>query len=326
MPQKDKVLIIPSTNKQIRAQEILHQYKKDVIGDALKGTVEKIDPKELHSEIVEYVPEDCMKILQSSGIRDENFFALPCILKKNPKMLGYYRLLMGISEKQFYSSATGLSQFNCMEEKGVIPNCKNTSCIQELCKAINGAMQEFLKELKKDCLSQDVSDFPIMTLGVYVDGVWRNFIGANAANNVFNAIKNIVNEKKLKISENNEKVCTFTNKKGKKFSINLASDPDVSIYANESKLLCIEIKGGQDVANVHNRAGEAEKSHQKAKKSGWKHKWTVIYLSKLQTSQQSKLRVESPTTDEWFDVNEICCESGTSYNSFKEKILKIFEL
>ena len=319
--------IIPPTNKQILAQEILHEYKKNIIGDALKRTVEEIDPNELHSEIVEYVPFDCMKILQSTGIRDEIFFALPCILKKNPKMLGYYRLLMGISEKQFYSSATGLSQFNCMEEKGKLPNYQDHSCIQDLCKAINGAMQEFLKELKKDRLSQDVSDFPIMTLGVYVDGVWRNFIGANAASNVFNAIKNIVNEKQLEICESNEKVYTFTNEKGKKFSINLASDPDVSIYANDSeKLLCIEIKGGQDVANVHNRAGEAEKSHQKAKNNGWEEKWTVIYLSKLQDSQQSKLLEESPTTDKWFDVNEICCESGSSYDKFKDEILKLFDL
>jgi hypothetical protein len=32
--------------------------------------------------------------------------------------------------------------------------------------------------------------------------------------------------------------------------------------------VAVEIKGGKDYSNIHNRIGEAEKSHQKAKKEG----------------------------------------------------------
>jgi hypothetical protein len=34
-------------------------------------------------------------------------------------------------------------------------------------------------------------------------------------------------------------------------------------------LAAIEIKGGRDYSNIHNRIGEAEKSHQKAEKQGY---------------------------------------------------------
>jgi XcyI restriction endonuclease len=62
--------------------------------------------------------------------------------------------------------------------------------------------------------------------------------------------------------------------------IALASDPDVCIQeefaGNLRNKVAIEIKGGTDKSNAHNRAGEAEKSHQKAKREGLRDFWTII--------------------------------------------------
>ena len=63
--------------------------------------------------------------------------------------------------------------------------------------------------------------------------------------------------------------------------------------------VAIELKGGTDVSNVHNRAGEAEKSHQKATGQGYRECWTVIMTRGL---NMTTLRSESPSTDVWFDV------------------------
>ena len=57
-------------------------------------------------------------------------------------------------------------------------------------------------------------------------------------------------------------------------TIEIASDPDIIIreeirpetYRN---IIAIEVKGGRDFSNIHNRIGEAEKSHQKAKGKGY---------------------------------------------------------
>ena len=42
--------------------------------------------------------------------------------------------------------------------------------------------------------------------------------------------------------------------------------------------IAIEIKGGTDVSNLHNRLGEAEKSHQNARLLGFTQFWTIINL------------------------------------------------
>jgi len=84
---------------------------------------------------------------------------------------------------------------------------------------------------------------------------------------VFVAVKEIV--AKYVVSTTESKL-TLKNSAGRTVLIALAHDPDVRIQEQVSDQVhhkvAIEVKGGTDVSNVHNRAGEAEKSHQKAKK------------------------------------------------------------
>lgn len=315
-------IAIPSTAKQLKTQKILNEYKKRMLGQQVADTAKKVDPNEFHAEIPKYISTYGMSTLASLDIREEKLYALPCVLKKNPFLLGYYRLLLGISEKQFYSSATGLTSFAKMEHEGVLGKI-NDEKINELCYAINKSVDIFLNNSMKPEIKDDIRDLPIMTLGIYADGVWRNDIGNNAAKNVFIAIKNIVQNSGAKMNVISNKEFEFEDSEGEKYKVLTASDPDVSIVkmgAPNEKKLCIEIKGGQDVANVHNRAGEAEKSHQKAKAIGWEETWTIIFFVGLTDDQQSKLFTESPTTDEWFDVNEICAQAGPTYEEFINKL------
>ena len=255
-------------------------------------------------------------------------FALPCVLKSNPTLLGYYRLLMGISEKQFYTSSTGLSIFKPMEHDGRITKNFEQE-INNLCYAINFAMGNLLKSVNRSTLTQDLESLPLMTLGVYADGVWRNIIGTQAALHVFGTIKQIVKLSDADIITDEDKCLRFKNGAGAIYRVIPSSDPDISVFLeepSEEKLLCIEIKGGQDVANVHNRAGEAEKAHLKASQAGWPEKWTVIYLVGLQHKQADKLLTESPSTDAWFDINEVCAQSGKTYESFKHTLAVKFDI
>lgn len=315
-------IIIPSTAKQIQTQKILHEYRDRMLGENLKTAVATIDPDVLQLEIAKFVNKDCRMILQGLSIREETMFALPCILDSNPILLGYYRLLMGISEKQFYTSSTGLSIFKSMEHDGKItPNSRQE--LNNLCYAINSAMENLLRNFNRSTLNQDLSTLPLMTLGVYADGVWRNIIGTQAALHVFGTIKQIVKLSCIDIITDEDKCLKFKNGVGAVYRVITSSDPDISIFLeepSEEKILCIEIKGGQDVANVHNRAGEAEKAHLKASQAGWREKWTVIYLVGLQNKQADKLLTESPSTDVWFDINEVCTQSGKTYELFKRAL------
>lgn len=325
-------IAIPSTAKQLEAQKTLISYRNSMLGDTLHSTVAEIDPNTLRSESIEFVPSAGMKVLQVFGIRDEVVFALPCVLKHQPRLLGYYRMLMGISEKQFYTSASGLASFRIMEHSGIIGKHSNED-IADLCHAINSAMDDFLEEVNTDSLGKDLYELPIMTLGIYADGVWRNMIGQQAADHAFIALANgIAHSGKnsiIKTPDQGEYAFEFVNLDGERYKVMSSSDPDIQITRegpNPEKTLCIEIKGGQDVANVHNRAGEAEKSHQKAALDGWKEKWTVIYFKGLTADQREKMLTESPTTDDWFDINEVCSMSGDSYDKFVSRLSELLNL
>ena len=320
--------VVPSTAKQVQTQKILHEYRKTMLGEKLRETASAIDPDVLHEDIAIYVEKESRRILQGKGIREETVFALPSVLNCNQRLLGYYRLLIGVSEKQFYASSTGLSVFQSMEHMGSYSRGAEEH-LPDLCKAINEAMASLLHNIDKQDLSQDLADLPLMTLGAYSDGVWRNIIGTQAALHVFDAIKSIVSTSDASILINEEKCLRFRNTSGNIYRVTPSSDPDISIIMEgntELKVLCIEIKGGQDVANVHNRAGEAEKAHLKATQGGWREKWTVIYLVGLQDDQREKLLTESPSTDEWFDVNEVCAKAGDTYEAFKKKIKDVFQI
>jgi len=81
--------------------------------------------------------------------------------------------------------------------------------------------------------------------------------------------------------------------------------------------VAIEVKGGTDVSNAHNRAGEAEKSHLKAKLRGFTDFWTIISKSGLEIS---KLMRESQTTTEWFDITEILARKGKDWENFRQHL------
>ncbi|MGZ6253369.1 MAG: XcyI family restriction endonuclease [Candidatus Binataceae bacterium] len=90
------------------------------------------------------------------------------------------------------------------------------------------------------------------------------------------------------------------------------SDPDLKIQeelepGQVHNKVAIEIKGGTDKSNAHNRAGEAEKSHQKARAQEFNDFWTIIAKKGLNLE---KLKSESPTTNRWFDVSQVLAREG----------------
>ena len=80
--------------------------------------------------------------------------------------------------------------------------------------------------------------------------------------------------------------------------------------------VAVEIKGGGDVSNVHNRAGEAEKSHQKVRGQAGDF-WTLIYLNGMSLD---RLKEESPTTRHWFDITQIVSGEGPTWVEFRTRL------
>jgi len=83
-------------------------------------------------------------------------------------------------------------------------------------------------------------------------------------------------------------------------------------------LVAIEIKGGRDLSNIHNRIGEAEKSHQKAKNEGYVECWTMVGVVDLNVDLA---RRESPTTDRFYHIDQITDTQSYEFEDFRENLL-----
>jgi len=81
-------------------------------------------------------------------------------------------------------------------------------------------------------------------------------------------------------------------------------------------LLSIEVKGGTDVSNIHNRLGEAEKSHQKARAAGFKEFWTVVNAP----INAARARRESPTTNSFFQLAQLLDDTASEWLTFRDQL------
>ena len=227
-------IIIPDPKLQISFSKILHNIRETYLQEALSKTIDLINISRLDKELSDYVPQKYLKSLAKHGLRGELIYPVPYLLESNPYLLGYYRLLLGFSQKEFYTAAFGVSIFKNMEMKLI-----------------------------------------------------------NAAD--------------------------------RKVYIEFASDPDIVIREEIGKenfrnIVAIEVKGGKDFSNIHNRIGEAEKSHQKAKQSDYVECWTVVNVDRIDLEMAKK---ESPTTNKFFILSQLVSQKGNEYQNFKEHIISL---
>ncbi len=254
--------------------------------------------------------------MAGAGIRDEHVFPVPAIIEAQPSLIGYYRLLLGSPQKSFYSGSTGMGGFKRMEETGTM-SAKQRARVPDFCLAMKGPLSELVRQIP-NITNRDLAELPLLTFGSQLQG-WNNTqIGKKAMQEVFAVITEIVGRYTKTRAPGR---LTVRNSAKRLVLITLAHDPDVRIEEAVGKSLhhkvAIEVKGGTDASNAHNRAGEAEKSHLKAKAAGFPEFWTVISKKGLDVG---KLKAESQTTNHWFDVAEVLARKGNDWQAFRERL------
>jgi hypothetical protein len=307
----------PVVSRQVAFHQLLVAARKTLLMDALSATLGEVNPTRLKAELSTYLPRDAQRILAASGIRDEHVFPTPIILETRPMLVGYYRLLLGIPQKTFYVTETGMGQFKSMEARGVM-NDRQKAALPAFCKAMSEGLADLVRQLSPTITNRDVAELPLLTIGAQFQGSNNNTIGKRAIMDVFLSIREVV---KGYVKKEDERKLTLKNSAGRMVVIALASDPDVRVQEEFGGKLqnkvAIEIKGGTDRSNVHNRAGEAEKSHQKAKGQGFRDFWTIISTKGLDLT---KLGSESPTTNSWFDAPQVLGREGGDWEEFKARL------
>jgi hypothetical protein len=309
---------IPKPDLQVTFFHRLTEIRKTYLLDALLSLVAKLEIPKIDTELSKYVSNSALQKIAGWGLRGEIVFAVPYVLRESPKLLGYYRLLLGFSQKQFYSGQYGFGPFKPMEENGQLSE-HNEVALSDLCRALCRSAELFIQGVGP--LSQEsVHELTLLTLGPQLRGGALNILGTRATRRVFNLISSIVVPAAVSVTDRSLEI---QNAAGRAVKVEFASDPDICIKeqlpsGRSRNLVAIEIKGGRDYSNIHNRIGEAEKSHQKARKQGYVECWTMVGVLDL---DMDLARRESPTTDRFYLIENIIDEDSADFEDFRENLL-----
>lgn len=315
-------LCFPLPELQVSFALQLKEFRNLWLQDALLETVGGLEISTVDAELSKFVPKADLKALASRGLRGELVFAVPTVLQANPHLLGYYRLLLGYSQKEFYGTGFGIASLKSMETSGKI-NTKSQVGINELCSALCKAASHLVKNLDSTNLTLDLlDDLALLTVGPQMRGGVNNKLGQKGIKDVFLVIQEILSH--AIINHTNEAI-EIKNSSGRDVWVEFAADPDIVIReemseTNFRRILAIEVKSGTDISNIHNRIGEAEKSHQKAKKEGYPVCWTVVNVQKLDIA---KAKTESPTTNTFYSLKSLLSRKGSEYEEFKQNIISM---
>ena len=288
---------------------------------ALSDAVRVVGVAQIDSELNTLVPQDSLTRLASLGIRGERVFPTPSILTEAPTLIAYYRMLLGISQKGF-AQTYKYGRFLTAEAKGSWSS-STAAELPQLCEVFRDALVILVDELP-DFTDQDLHELTLLSLGMTFQGSRNVRIGQTATLGVFQTIAFLLDDH---IVDRSDTHLTIVNAAGRRVQTTFGSDPDVilteDVGGSSEPLIAIEIKGGLDRSNAHNRAGEAEKSHLKAKQEGFNHRWTIISLTGI---DERVVRGESPSTTRIFDVTEVLGRSGPTFDEFKRQLTVLLGL
>lgn len=315
-------ILLPKPNTQIDFANALIEMRSLYLQEALTDTIAEIKIQELDAELHSYCDSLSLQKLASYGMRGELLFATPIVLTKNPRLLGYYRLLLGYSQKSFYTAGTGVGIYKSMEEKGSLSS-KQKESLPNLCSALNDNAKYMLNHLSPSMLNHTFFEqLTLLTLGPQLRGGANVQRGSSAMVQLFDLLFSIV---KPSIVEYKSNYIKLDNNSHRTVFIQFAADPDIVIREELApdtfkNLIAIEVKGGQDYSNIHNRVGEAEKSHQKARKAGYVECWTIVNVDRINIEMAQR---ESPSTNRFFRLSDLLDNDSTEYRVFSLQIRAI---
>lgn len=319
---KKPAIRLASPQLQINFSRALVEIRKLYLQEALSKTVGRLKTEDIDRELAALVPDRSLSALAAHGLRGELVFAVPCVLKRNPRLLGYYRLLLGFSQKAFYVRGTGLSSFMSMEEKGVVSS-SGTERLPALCEGLIECACRLLDGMSAVHVSRALlDDLTLLTLGAQLRGGANVRIGSTGIAEVFEVIHRIVKKSVVASGADHMEI---RNAAGRKVLIEFAPDPDIIIREEMSSgsfrnVIAVEVKAGTDFSNIHNRIGEAEKTHQKARQTGFVECWTVVNVDRIDMKMATK---ESPSTNRFYRLSSLVKGAGKEFDDFRERVVSL---
>ena len=196
--------------------------------------------------------------VETSSIEPKLVFAHPHILRKYPAVSQYYRGLALLPRKRVADIAGSVDSWEDRTRKTPIPEQRSI----DVARLYNAVISSIIEGAANWTLENGYRNI-IATMGIGLDGTFRNLIGKDAEELIRNRIKNWLESHHL-IVERNHDGTEFQLSGG--YSMRYGSDPDIYFQREVGGIpqlqmvATIEIKGGKDPAGALERLGAMQKS------------------------------------------------------------------
>ena len=202
------------------------------------------------------ISEQAWRHVEASGIEPKLVFAHPEVLRKHPTVSQYYRGLALLPRKRVTDIAGSVDSWEDGTRKTPIPERR----IKDVARLYNAVISSIIEGASNWTLENGYRNI-IATMGIGLDGTFRNIIGQDAEDLIRNRIKSWLASRQL-IVERNDEETEFRLPNG--YSMRYGSEPDVLFQQEQSGIpqivATIEIKGGKDPAGALERLGAMQKS------------------------------------------------------------------
>ncbi|MGI0013543.1 MAG: XcyI family restriction endonuclease [Nitrososphaera sp.] len=243
-------------------------------------------------------------------------FCHPDILLSAPPTSLYYRCLSGLSLKavrDYFGSVESL-------EAGTSRGRLNAEKALKMARTYNTYVCSIIRNSTDWTLENGYRTI-VATLGITLDGVMRNKVGAIAEERIRTLILEWLIERRLLVAPTLTKDKIYEKTRGVytlkgNVTMQFGSEPDISFKRGGVLLAVIEIKGGIDPAGALERYGAATKSFQHAVRESPRCK--NFYFGAVYTSELNKRISNDRLVEKTFNIIEVLDKPEARSRFFQE--------
>ena len=230
---------------------LVRQRKDVALRKSVENCGEKLDFEQLKNLMIS---EAAWQYATAAEIEPKLVFAHPDLLQRLPETSQYYRGMAVLSQKQVQQLVGSVSGWEDGSHKRPVPTSK---CL-EVARLYNAVISSIIEDSSDWSLENGYRNI-IATMGIRLDGMFRNKIGQMAEELIKNRIADWLREKGL-INESGARAL-YQLPEG--YEMRYGSEPDIRFDRDGLIVATIEIKGGKDPAGALERLGAMQKSFAK---------------------------------------------------------------
>ena len=312
-------------DKPIDIYEALVAARRLQLQPALARAVGEVGVTIIDGELRELVPAEALNHVAGLGLRGERVFPIPSVLEHAPPLIGYYRMLLGISKKEFQQT-NKLGYGSVVGRRGA-----RATMSPELVSALPRLCAAFIEPLVKVVYAmntfdnRDLNDLALLTLGPTLQGGRNNVIGSRTSKAVFEALR-----------------------AGRGGLDRFRQRTACTVRGSQWAYLCIDRRGATlmfastkpsrmakkfPLSRSRSRVAKMPptritgrgKRRSLTSRRGFPvtiTRWTIMVTRGL---NQERLRQETPSSTELFDASEVMKRSGPGWKALRERFVETID-